>query len=286
MEPESPLAMEKLPVDKNSTDVNLAGVARILLERGVPTCLVTVDAVSGSAPRDAGTMMLVTGNAFWGTIGGGKLEYLVLEKSRELIRTGQVKEELRIALGPEINQCCGGKVSVSIRKVNAALLGEIAAMEERQLPKVQIHGAGHTGKALARALTLLPFEMLLVDVRENALTGLPSGIGSQHLPLPESAVRDAAAGTAFVVLTHSHDLDFLIAAEALARGDAAYVGLIGSATKRRVFTKWLGRNGYEPALADGLTCPIGGTRVRDKRPEVIAALVAAELLEVFAQSET
>ncbi len=30
---------------------------------------------------------------------------------------------------------------------------------------------------------------------------------------------------------------------------------------------------------DRLVCPIGGAQVRDKRPEVIAALVAAELVE-------
>ena len=40
----------------------------------------------------------------------------------------------------------------------------------------------------------------------------------------------------------------------------------------------LRRNGFDAALMDRLILPIGGSAVRDKRPEVIAALVTAELL--------
>jgi xanthine/CO dehydrogenase XdhC/CoxF family maturation factor len=81
-----------------------------------------------------------------------------------------------------------------------------------------------------------------------------------------------------VVLTHDHALDFLIADAALARGDAAYVGLIGSGSKRARFRGWRLRNGVAPEAAlRGLTCPIGGPS-GDKRPAVIAAMVAAEIL--------
>ena len=72
-----------------------------------------------------------------------------------------------------------------------------------------------------------------------------------------------------MVLTHDHALDFLITDAALARGDAAYVGLIGSATKRARFAKWRAEHGA-PGGTDGLICPIGGPS-GDKRPEVIAA---------------
>lgn len=256
------------------------------MEGGIPACLVTVEAVSGSAPRDAGTLMLVWQNGFQATIGGGQLEYLALEKARQLIASGSADERLSVPLGPEINQCCGGRVELSFRLIDEEAIAAISATENRTLPRIQIHGAGHTGKALADALALLPFETEMVDARTDVLAGLPDAITIRQLPLPEGAVRQARPQTAFVVLTHSHDLDFLITAEALARGDAAYVGMIGSATKRAVFAKWLANNGYDRVLVDRLTCPIGGTRVKDKRPEVIAALVAAELVDVFARSET
>ncbi len=81
-----------------------------------------------------------------------------------------------------------------------------------------------------------------------------------------------------MVLTHEHSLDFLIVAEALKRDDAAYVGMIGSATKRARYHRYFKAEGGDPALLSRLVCPIGGDSVHDKRPEVIAALTAAELL--------
>ncbi|MEK1949655.1 MAG: XdhC family protein, partial [Ensifer adhaerens] len=80
------------------------------------------------------------------------------------------------------------------------------------------------------------------------------------------------------ILTHDHALDFLIAAEALRRDDASYVGMIGSKTKRSTFKNWLSREIGRPDLFDRLICPIGGTAVKDKRPAVIAALAAAEIM--------
>jgi xanthine dehydrogenase accessory factor len=68
-------------------------------------------------------------------------------------------------------------------------------------------------------------------------------------------------------------------AEALKRSDAAYVGMIGSKTKKATFKSWFLKtaNGTEDAFAR-LVTPIGGSAVKDKRPAVIAALAAAEIM--------
>ena len=95
--------------------------------------------------------------------------------------------------------------------------------------------------------------------------------------MPEAEVESAPRRSAFVVMTHEHSLDFLIAGAALARADAAYVGMIGSATKRERLRRHLEAAGRGPARSMRLTLPIGGAALRDKRPEVIAALTAAEL---------
>jgi xanthine dehydrogenase accessory factor len=58
--------------------------------------------------------------------------------------------------------------------------------------------------------------------------------------------------------------------------------MIGSATKRATFRNWLARETAGTVSVDRLVLPIGGTTVRDKRPAIIAALVAAELLTVYA----
>ena len=81
----------------------------------------------------------------------------------------------------------------------------------------------------------------------------PRDIETRLTPVPEEMVRDAPAGSAFVVLTHDHALDFLIVAEALKREDAAYVGMIGSKTKKATFRSWYlktaggTRSGLSPA---------------------------------------
>ena len=96
--------------------------------------------------------------------------------------------------------------------------------------------------------------------------------------MPEVEIAQAKPGAAIVILTHDHALDFLIAKEALARAELAYVGMIGSKTKRATFASFLEREGATRASMDRLTLPIGGSTVKDKRPAVIAAMVAAELL--------
>lgn len=150
-------------------------------------------------------------------------------------------------------------------------------MAER--PHVYIFGAGHVGDALASALSLVPVRTVLVDTREQELAASKAqGIETCLTAMPEAVVRDAPAGSSFVILTHDHALDFLIAAEALRRDDTAYVGMIGSKTKRATFKNWLVREIGRPELFGRLICPIGGTAVRDKRPAVIAALAAAEIV--------
>src|SRR5690606_37041309 len=110
-----------------------------------------------------------------------------------------------------------------------------------------------------------------------ALESVPAGVATKLTPVPEEVVASAPPGSAFVVLTHEHSLDFLIVAAALAREDAAYVGMIGSKTKKATFRSWyLKTAGGSQAAFQRLVSPIGGDTVVDKRPPVIAALAAAE----------
>ena len=126
----------------------------------------------------------------------------------------------------------------------------------------------------------MPVHAVLVDSRQEELDRAGPKVEKHLTALPEEAVRTAKAGSAFVVMTHEHSLDFLIVREALLRGDAAYVGMIGSKTKRASFERYAARQ--QPAVdASGLICPIGAQGSRDKRPEVIAAFVAAEVIAVL-----
>ncbi|THF59028.1 xanthine dehydrogenase accessory protein XdhC [Ollibium composti] len=299
-----------------------------------PVALVEVAATKGSTPRETGAYMLVSPAAIHGTIGGGQLEYMAIDKARQVLRNlptspppltpprkgegklphvkspsplrggvrgggndaglvggmrfdiHEVCATLDIPLGPEIGQCCGGRVEVAIRPVDAAVAAGLIAAAERQeqrLPHLYIFGGGHVGKALAAAVALLPVHAVVVETRAEELEGMPEGVGTLLTPMPEAAVREAPAGSAFAVLTHDHALDFLIVAEALKRADAAYVGMIGSKTKKATFKSWfLKTAGGSEAEFARLVSPIGGEVVKDKRPPVIAALAAAEMMTALA----
>ena len=83
-------------------------------------------------------------------------------------------------------------------------------------------------------------------------------------------------------MTHSHPLDLAIVAEALRQDRFGFVGLIGSATKRARFLSQMRAAGIPEAALAKLVCPIGVPGVSGKEPAVIAACVAAQLLQVAA----
>ena len=251
--------------------------------------LVEVARAKGSTPREPGAYMLVSRSALHGTIGGGQLEFMAIDKARQMLADAGEPSELMldIPLGPEIGQCCGGRVEVLIRLVDEGLkaeLAETAEAEEARLPRIYIFGGGHVGLALANALSLLPVKATVVETRAEALEGMPDSVETRLTSVPEEMVRSAPPGAAFIVLTHDHALDFLIVAEALKRHDAAYVGMIGSKTKKATFRSWyLKSAGGSDADYSRLVSPIGGAAVRDKRPPVIAALAAAEVMTALAR---
>ncbi|MBX3578813.1 MAG: xanthine dehydrogenase accessory protein XdhC [Rhizobiaceae bacterium] len=276
---------------------------RAFLATAPHAALVEVAEARGSTPREKGAWMLVSPTAIFGTIGGGQLEFMAIDTARQLLGRPVDADSTRpaagrppskqgggttldIPLGPEIGQCCGGRVEVSVtivdEKRRAALLAEAEA-EDSRLPHVYVFGGGHVGHALAAALRLLPVATLVVETRADALEGLPTDVSARVTAMPEEMVRDAPAGSAFVVLTHDHALDFLIVAEALRRDDAAYVGMIGSKTKKATFRNWYLKTAEGTASRFArLVSPIGGDSVRDKRPAVIAALAAAEIMTALA----
>ncbi|EAS49411.1 putative xanthine dehydrogenase chaperone [Aurantimonas manganoxydans SI85-9A1] len=267
--------------------MSLAAALRAALAASDPAVLVTVTQVRGSTPREAGAAMLVTADGMAGTIGGGRLEFEAIERARMMLEAGEDTAQMDVPLGPEIGQCCGGRVRLDLARADDATLQALTRDGEARRaaqPTVLIFGAGHTGRALATALALLPFSVRLVDSRPETLHGLPDTVTTVAAALPEAEVDAAPPGAAYVVMTHEHSLDFLIAGAALARGDAAYVGMIGSATKRERLRRDLEAAGRGDDI-DRLTLPIGGAAVRDKRPEVIAALTAAELATCLLSSQ-
>ncbi|MHC8491809.1 xanthine dehydrogenase accessory protein XdhC [Thalassospira sp. SM2505] len=159
------------------------------------------------------------------------------------------------------------------------------------LTPLWIFGAGHVGKAVVAALSPLPFDIHLVDSREDYLAGVEGkNLHIYQSDRPELDVADIPAGGHVLILTHNHALDFDICRAALMRDDLGFVGMIGSQTKRARFIRRLSDRGLGPVEIGRLTCPIGIQGITGKQPVVIAASVAAQLLSVreaqMAQNQT
>ncbi len=256
----------------------------VFLAQNPAAVLVEIIGTQGSTPREAGTFMLVSADDIWGTIGGGQFEFLAIANARAMLDGGGL-EVMDIPLGPEIGQCCGGRTQLRCRVASTEIVDDLRRRldtEAQAFPQVTLFGAGHVGRALAVALKPLPVTTLVVETRQAELDELPDGIERRLVAMPEALIAELPPGSFVLILTHDHALDFLIAREALARSDLAYVGMIGSATKRATFAHWLAREGGAPSLMERLTLPVGGTAVKDKRPEVIAAMTAAEILTALA----
>lgn len=250
--------------------------------------IVTVAAIKGSTPREVGAAIAVSADATSGTIGGGQLEYIAIDHARALLAGRTTETRLDIALGPEIGQCCGGRAELTFeiadRQAVTAFLARLEAEAAHQ-PSVFIFGGGHVGSALAAALAPLPFNAAIVETRPEMVEALPDGVELRLSPMPEAEVARIPSGGAAVILTHDHALDFLIATEALKRDDLGYCGMIGSRTKRATYQSYARKQGLSESALSRLTMPIGGTAVADKRPAVIAALVASELIVVMSAAK-
>ncbi len=247
---------------------------------GRAAVVVEVVGFKGSVPRETGTRMLVAADAVFGTIGGGHLELQAIEQARSLLARhgthGPIERE--IALGPTLGQCCGGVLRLRWQPLSRDVLAAWVAPAPRF--RLQLYGAGHVGRAIARLLEGIDCRVQWIDERdaEFPAAASPAHIERACVEPVEAEVAQAPAGACFLVLTHSHDLDLRITEAILRRGDFAYLGLIGSATKRARFVHRFEQRGIAADVLARITCPIGVAGVAGKEPEVIAVAVVAQLL--------
>lgn len=151
----------------------------------------------------------------------------------------------------------------------------------RQGFPVYLFGAGHVAQALVRQLLPLGAELHWIDSRDEAFAGIDChGLHAVVTDLPESEVAAAPAGAYFLIMTHSHTLDFALCEAIYKRHDFAYFGLIGSRSKRASFEHRLLDRGLLPDRLSELTCPIGIPGIISKEPVAIALAVAAQVFQI------
>ena len=245
--------------------------------------LVTLVAVRGHAPREAGAKMVVSAAGTWGTVGGGNLEAGAVTRARALLSTESaadllLPEQYTAALSDRAPyehgvQCCGGEVTVLLEPLPV-------------VPAVAVFGVGHVGLELARVLARRDLELHLVDSRPEQLTAerlavLADARAAVHVHavpvLPELVLADLPPRTHVLVMTHDHAEDLAICDAALRTPALGPVGLIGSTAKWGRFRRMLADAGHDDAALRRVQTPIGLPEVAAKDPATLAVSVAASL---------
>jgi xanthine dehydrogenase accessory factor len=259
------------------------GAVQQLRHQGEPGVLVTVTEARGHAPREAGAKMVVSADHTWGSVGGGNLEAAATRRAREMISSGATVPQTQEArLSPHARnehgrQCCGGVVRLLLEPLPPR-------------PAVAVFGIGHVGYELARILSRLPLQLLLVDSRPERLDRVlladvidgSADVSIHHAMLGEQVLERLPRGAHVVIMTHDHAEDFALCDAALRLPQPlGTIGLIGSAAKWARFRSQLAAAGHGPEAIARITCPIGQPGITGKEPAVIAVAVAAALLPVL-----
>jgi xanthine dehydrogenase accessory factor len=257
----------------------MKGVERLRADRATGE-LVTVASVRGHAPREAGAKMVVSADRTWGSVGGGNLEAVCVERARARLDDPAREPELQtFSLSDKAPyqhgvQCCGGEVTVLLEPLPV-------------LPAVAIFGMGHVGLELARIMARHDLDLHLVDSREDQLSparlspldDAVAAVHVHHVPvLPELVLAGLPAGTHVLVMTHDHAEDAALCDAALRRPGLGSIGLIGSSAKWSRFRRKLADEGHDRAAIERIETPIGIGGLSGKDPATIAVSVAAALL--------
>jgi xanthine dehydrogenase accessory factor len=250
--------------------------------------LVQVERTEGSAPREAGAGMVVTRHSCCGTIGGGHLEMKSIVLAREQLEQRKTTFSRRFSLGPALGQCCGGVVYIRYDFCPRGVVPpEVIVKTPQPLFHLMLFGAGHVAQALVQVLATLDCSVTWVDSREQQFPPqVPEQVSVEFSEDPADEVRHAPPATFYLIMTHSHALDFEIVEQVMKRGDAGFLGLIGSKTKRVRFERRLADKGFTPAQIATMVSPIGVAGISGKAPGVVAIATAAQLLEVATRGET
>ncbi len=232
--------------------------------------LLTLLGAAGSSPRDHDAKMVVTATESFDTLGGGRLEFDMIKRARELLLIDDRHHELfPFSLGPSTGQCCGGKVTVLL---------EVFPAEPFILA---VFGAGHIAQRLMPLLDELPGKKYWVDTRQEWLDKISlestEKVCSQN---PVEFVKSLPDRFHALVLTHDHSLDYALVRALLRRNDGLYVGLIASKTKAAKFSMRLREEGLSRQQLAQLRSPVGLAEVPGKLPVEVAVSIAAELIQM------
>ncbi|MFV0503228.1 MAG: XdhC family protein [Lachnospirales bacterium] len=246
---------------------NIVYLEKILknLEDGISSAMVILTSNKGSIPGKKGAIMLVTEAEVLGTIGGGRIEFEIIEKAKECIKNDK-SEDFVSSFSSKNGLACGGETT-----------GFIKVFSPQK--KLIIFGSGHVGRQIALAAKNLDFEIIVVDDREEYKT-LPEFEHVTYYSCTNNEVKEKInlKNSYIIVTTRGHKLDEEVL-EVVLNNNAAYIGMIGSRSKVNTVFNSLKEKGYSEELLSSVYSPIG-LKIDNGTPEEIAFSILSQVLMI------
>lgn len=242
-----------------------------IAKTGKPFVVVTMVESTGSTPQDAGTRMLVdTSGLVHGTVGGGKVEHAAIEHAKSMLEDAVRKRELiDWNLQRDIGMTCGGLVKLFFEVYN------------RNDWHIVVFGAGHVAQSLIRLLLTLDCRVTCLDSRNEWLDRIDESPRLEKIKSDDLTEYAATLKTSdyVICMTMGHSTDRPVLATIFRGGiKPAYLGVIGSKSKRGALIRELKEEGIDSTTAGNFLCPIG-LPVGSNQPAEIAISIVAQLLE-------
>ncbi|GAA0182447.1 XdhC/CoxI family protein [Clostridium sediminicola] len=238
------------------------------VKNGQRVAMVTVTEAFGSAPRKSGSMMAVWQDGrILGSVGGGKVEYEVINEAKECIKRGKDSQfEHVLNEKGELGMQCGGSVKGFIKIFSAK-------------PKLLIVGGGHIGENLYKLGKILGFNTVVIDDREEFANEIKFKEADEVLQgnIGEILLNyEIDNNTYIVIVTKGHKQD-KNALKAVVSRRAAYIGMIGSRNKNTHVMNKLLEEGVSKDDLKKVYAPIG-LNITSGTPEEIAFGILSEIL--------
>ncbi len=217
----------------------------------------------GSTPAEMGRMMFITKDASIGSIGGGIVEKMAIDKARELLKKGLKTEKFNVDLsGTEGSDgLCGGSSSVLL----------INTVSKRQLLLI---GAGHVNQALSKLAEELGYSVTIYDVRKK-LPWHNYTVVEDY----DKIFNEIDENMFIVIATHNHEEDEK-ALYSLAKNKVkyAYLGAVSSTKKFKIMVSNIAKRGI--AVPNDVYAP-AGLNLNGNEPIEVALSIVAQIEKIY-----
>lgn len=241
------------------------------LKNGQEFAVVTTVEADGLA-RTSGKMLVYPDGTISGTVGGGMWERAAIRDAMDCI-TAKKNDVKVYDFSDEMSKAgirCQGTLRVFI---------EYCGSDRTQLVVV---GGGHVGHAVIQAAKTVGFAVTLADTRGEEEIGDAIRLADRFIRMDsfgDVAKAELPKNPFYVVSTYGHQVDSAALKGVISRGDAAYIGMLGSTKKVSAIFAQLRNAGVKQEDLDQVFAPIG-LDLGGETPEELAVAIVAEMLAV------